>query len=169
MSEIGQIFQEYAKSTTTPFPAATSKPVDKAGNVVYSSSHGNTKVDGSGETMSEDTHFWTASMPKLFTAGAVMVVMERGLISPEDDVGNVLPELADPEFLDGFDENGKPIVRKASKKLTLRTLLTHSSGFAYHLTREILQKWNAYRGQDTTQMDGSYVCSLATCAEEEDL
>ncbi|KKZ64482.1 beta-lactamase [[Emmonsia] crescens] len=156
MSEIDKIFEEYAKSTTTPFPAVTFKAVDKAGKVLYSSSHGNTKVDGSGEAVSEDTPFWAASMSKVFTAVTVMVAVERGLISLDDDVGKVVPELAEPQILDGFEEDEKPIVRKAAKKLTLRTLLTHSSGFAYHLTRDKLQKWNAYHGRDTTKMDGSY-------------
>ncbi|OJD20710.1 hypothetical protein ACJ73_07955 [Blastomyces percursus] len=156
-SEIDKIFEEYAsKSTTTPFPAVTFRAVDKTGKVLYSSSHGNTKVEGSGETVTEDTPFYTASMTKVFTAVAVMVAVERGLIALDDDVGKVVPELAELEILEGFEEDGKPIVRKATKKLTLRRLLTHSSGFAYHLTRENLQKWNAYQGRDTTKMDGSY-------------
>ncbi|PGH03160.1 hypothetical protein GX51_04195 [Blastomyces parvus] len=153
-SDIDKIFEEYAsKSATTPFPAVTFRAVDKAGKVLYSSCHGNTKVDGSGEAVTEDTPFYTASMTKVFTAVAVMVAVERGLISLDDDVGKVVPELAEPEILEGFEEDGKPIVRKASKKLTLKRLLTHSSGFAYHLTRENLQKWNAYHGRDTTKMD----------------
>ncbi|EGE85725.1 hypothetical protein RJZ56_000207 [Blastomyces dermatitidis] len=156
-TEINKIFEEYAsKSTTTPFPAVTFRAVDQAGKVLYSSSHGNTKVDGSGEAVTEDTPFYTASMTKVFTAVAVMVAVERGLITLDDDVGKVVPELAELEILEGFEEDGKPIVRKASKKLTLRRLLTHSSGFAYHLTRENLQKWNAYQRRDTTKMDGSY-------------
>lgn len=66
-----------------------------------------------------------ASCTKLMTAIAVMQCVERGQIGLDDDVGKVCPDLADPEVIDGFNEpDGSPIMRKASKPLTLRNLLS---------------------------------------------
>lgn len=43
-------------------------------------------------------------MTKIFTAVAVMVVVERGLISLDDYVGKAVPELAEPDILVGFED-----------------------------------------------------------------
>jgi CubicO group peptidase (beta-lactamase class C family) len=61
-----------------------------------------------------------ASMTKLMTSIAVMQTVERGLISLDDDVSNVLHEWKTPDILEGFDESGEPILRKAKNKITLR-------------------------------------------------
>ena len=50
--------------------------------------------------------------------------------------GDIMPELAAPQVLDGFDADGKPRLRPARRNITLRQLLTHTAGFVYHV-------WNA--------------------------
>ncbi|MFX7663276.1 serine hydrolase, partial [Acinetobacter baumannii] len=47
--------------------------------------------------------------------------------------GNVDPVLASPRILTGFDDKGAPQLRPAREHLTLRNLLTHTSGFSYPL------------------------------------
>jgi CubicO group peptidase (beta-lactamase class C family) len=59
-------------------------------------------------------------MTKLMTTVAAMQCVERGLIGLDDDVSSVLHEWKDAEILDGFDESGKPKLRKAKNKITLR-------------------------------------------------
>ena len=49
-------------------------------------------------------------MTKIFTAVAVMIVVERGLISLNDDISKVVPELAEPEILVGFEEGENGIL-----------------------------------------------------------
>ncbi len=51
-----------------------------------------------------------------------------------------MPELAEPQVLEGFDAAGKPVLRPARRKITLRMLLTHTAGFVYHV-------WNARLGR----------------------
>jgi CubicO group peptidase (beta-lactamase class C family) len=71
--------------------------------------------------MELDTVCFAASMTKLVTSIAAMQCVERGLISLDDDISNVLAEWKDPEILEGFEEeSGKPILRKALNKITLR-------------------------------------------------
>ncbi|KAM5442750.1 hypothetical protein MferCBS31731_002134 [Microsporum ferrugineum] len=122
--------------------------------VLHSCTHGTRKVDGSGDAVTEDSIFWCASMTKIITAVAVMVAVEKGLVSLDDDVGVILPELAGPEIIVGFDEedNGKPILRKARGKVTLRRLLTHSSGFVYLAVNSSVKRWAEYHNH-TAIMD----------------
>ncbi|MDR7080624.1 CubicO group peptidase (beta-lactamase class C family) [Neobacillus niacini] len=63
--------------------------------------------------MENDTIFDLASISKIFTATAVMILFEKGLFNLDDPVAKHIPE---------FAANGKEIV-------TVRQLLTHTSGF----------------------------------------
>jgi hypothetical protein len=86
------------------------------------------------QPMSEDTVFFLASSTKLITAVAAMQCVERGFIGLDEPVGKHLPEFESPSVLEGWREgvNGKeePILRPARTKVTLRQLLTHTSGIS---------------------------------------
>jgi CubicO group peptidase (beta-lactamase class C family) len=43
----------------------------------------------------------------------------------------VLPDLAEPRVLEGFEADGSPKLRRAKGAITLRQLLTHTAGFCY--------------------------------------
>ena len=70
--------------------------------------------------MTLDTVFWIASMTKALTSVAAMQLVEQGKIGLEQPVGNVLPELAAPQVLEGFDETGAPRLRPAKRPITRR-------------------------------------------------
>lgn len=70
------------------------------------------------QPMREDALFWIASMTKPVTGTAVMMLVEEGKLSLDDPVEKHLPELAALRFQD------KPV------KMTIRHLLTHTSGLA---------------------------------------
>ncbi|KAF4152399.1 hypothetical protein CNMCM6069_002169 [Aspergillus lentulus] len=142
--------------TPRPFHAGALTAYNAQGDAIYSSIQGTQTADPAGPPVTEDSIFWVASLTKIVTAVAVMIVVERGLISLDDDVGKVVPELAAPEVLTGFDEDGKPIINRTEKKLTLRHLLTHTSGFTYSLMSENLQKWAAYHGRNIDHTQGTY-------------
>jgi CubicO group peptidase (beta-lactamase class C family) len=67
--------------------------------------------------MRPDSLFWIASMTKPVTATAVLMLQDEGKLSVDDPVAKYLPELANLKT-----PEGKPA------KLTLRHLLTHTSG-----------------------------------------
>ncbi len=83
--------------------------------------------------MSSDTIFRIASMVKLLTSVAALQLVERGKLKLDEPAGAIDPTLASPQILDGFDAKGVPRLRPAQRPLTLRNLLTHTSGFSYPL------------------------------------
>ena len=83
--------------------------------------------------MSTDTVFRIASMVKLLTSVAALQLVERGKLKLDEPAGAIDPALASPQVLVGFDAKGVPQLRPAQKPLTLRHLLTHTSGFSYPL------------------------------------
>ena len=84
-----------------------------------------------GAPMRPDTIFQIASMTKAVTSVAAMQLVERGLLTLDSDIGALLPELANPQVLTGFNAEGKPALRPAATPITLRHLLTHTSGLGY--------------------------------------
>jgi methyl acetate hydrolase len=84
-------------------------------------------------SMSTDTIFRIASMVKLLTSVAALQLVERGKLKLDEPAGNIDPTLASPQILTGFDTKGAPQLRPAQKPLTLRNLLTHTSGLSYPL------------------------------------
>jgi methyl acetate hydrolase len=86
-----------------------------------------------GAAMTPDTVFWIASMTKAVTSTAAMQLVEQGSLSLDQPIANVLPELASPQVLEGFDAAGEPRLRPARRPITLRHLLTHTAGFVYDI------------------------------------
>lgn len=97
-----------------------------------------------GAQMGEDTLCQIASMTKALVSLAAMQLVEGGRLSLDAPIGDVLAELADPQVLTGFDPAGQPQLRAAVRPLTLRHLLTHTSGFGYFFIHpEVLQYFGA--------------------------
>ena len=85
------------------------------------------------DAMTIDSVFWIASMTKAITAAGAMQLVEQGKLSLEAPIGKVLPDLAAPQVLEGFDAKGEPKLRPAKNPITLRHLMTHTAGFCYDL------------------------------------
>lgn len=85
------------------------------------------------DAMTEDSVFWIASMTKAVTSAGAMQLVEQGKLSLDAPIGEVLPDLAKPQVLEGFDAAGEPKLRPAKGAITLRHLMTHTAGFAYNV------------------------------------
>jgi methyl acetate hydrolase len=96
-----------------------------------------------GPAMTRDTVFRIASMTKAVTSVAAMQLVEQGKLPLDQPIGDVLPELAAPQVLEGFDSSGAPRLRPARRPITLRHLLTHTAGFGYEmLSRDLIRYVN---------------------------
>lgn len=84
-----------------------------------------------GRAMAADTVLRIFSMTKAVTAVAVMQLVEQGKVGLDDPSRDVVPYLGQVQVMDGFDADGSPRLRPPSRPITLRHLLTHTSGFGY--------------------------------------
>jgi methyl acetate hydrolase len=135
-SQIDQLLRQMSDAKEIPGVvaiAATSK------ETIYQGAFG--KRDLSKDVaMTQDSVFWIASMTKAVTSAAGMQLVEQGKLSLDEPIGKVLPDLASPQVLEGFDAKGEPKLRPAKKPITLRHLMTHTAGFAYNMWNgDILQ------------------------------
>jgi methyl acetate hydrolase len=103
-----------------------------------------------GPEMTPDTIFRLASMTKAVTSVAAMQLVEQGKLSLDQPIGNVLPELASPQVLEGFDDKGEPKLRPAKRSITLRHLLTHTAGFGYEVWDAALVRYVKATGMPST-------------------
>ena len=147
--EIDQLLRQMADAKQIPgvvAMAATGK------DVIYQGAFG--KRDLSTDVaMTPDSVFWIASMTKAITAAAGMQLVEQGKLSLDEPIGKVLPDLAAPQVLEGFDAKGEPKLRPAKKPITLRHLMTHTAGFAYNM-------WN---GDMVQYLEKTGTPAITTC------
>ncbi len=128
-AQIDQILRQKCETKEIPGVVA----VAATGNeVIYQGAFGKRDLSRD-DAMTADSVFWIASMTKAVTTAAGMQLVEQGKLSLDEPIGKVLPDLASPQVLDGFDAKGEPKLRPAKKPITLRHLMTHTAGFAYDM------------------------------------
>lgn len=120
--------------------------------VIYQGAFGKRNLSKD-DAMTTDSVFWIASMTKAITTAAGMQLVEQGMLSLDDPIGKLLPDLASPQVLEGFDAKGEPKLRPATRPITLRQLMTHTAGFAYNM-------WN---GDIATYLDKAGIPAITTC------
>ena len=99
------------KPTQRRFPAWSRwRPTAK--EVIYQGAFGKRDLSKD-DAMTADSVFWIASMTKAITAAAAMQLVEQGKLSLDGPIGKLLPDLASPQVLEGFDANGEPKLRPA--------------------------------------------------------
>ena len=102
--------------------------------------------EGGAGMLKPDSVVWIASMTKAVTGAAAMQLVERGKLMLDAPVAELLPELGARQLLDGFDAEGKPRFRAPRKAITLRHLLTHTSGLGYDTWNADIMKYRQVTG-----------------------
>ena len=139
-------------------PGVVGALVDKNG-LTYLGSAGERTI-GTGDVMTTDTVGAIASMTKAITGAAVMQLVEQGHLDLDAPAETYCAELATPRVLEGFDDAAQPILRDARSQVTLRNLLTHTSGYAYDFTDPNLDKW--FEATDSPRASTRRLASLNT-------
>ncbi|KAI9550226.1 hypothetical protein GHT06_003598 [Daphnia sinensis] len=105
--------------------------VVKDGKIVYHEAKGLADV-ASKQAMANDQIFRIASQTKAITSTAVMMLWEEGKFMLDDPISKYIPEFANPQVLSGFRYSDTTYTtRPSAKEITIRHLLTHTSGIGY--------------------------------------
>jgi methyl acetate hydrolase len=136
-AQIDQVLRRMCETSEIPGVVAISA---NSKEVIYQGAHGKRDLSKD-DAMTLDSVFWIASMTKAVTAAAAMQLVERGKLSLDAPIGKLLPDLAAPQVLEGFDAKGEPRLRPARKPITLRHLLTHTAGFSYPMWNGDMQQY----------------------------
>jgi len=151
-AQIDQVLRQKSDAREIPGVvaiAATGK------DVIYQGAFGKRDLSKD-DAMTTDSVFWIASMTKAITSAAGMQLVEQGKLSLDEPIGKVLPDLAAPQVLEGFDAKGEPKLRPAKNAITLRHLMTHTAGFCYNL-------WN---GEMVQYLEKTGLPAVTTCKND---
>ncbi len=105
--------------------------VARNGRIVFHEAYGMADNDA-GVPMQRDAIFRIASQTKAITSTAVMMLWEEGRFRLDDPISNFIPEFKNPVVLDNYNSaDGSFTVTPARSEITIRHLLTHTSGIGY--------------------------------------
>ncbi len=102
--------------------------------------------DRTGVPVTTASIFQIASMTKAVTTVAALQLVEQGKVGLEEPVAKHLPKLEKLDVLEGFDGAGAPILRPAKTPITLKHLITHTSGLCYDIWDEKMFRYAAKAG-----------------------
>lgn len=129
MSDMQAVLKDAVRTEAVPFVVAMT---GNSGGVTFSGAEGQA---ADGRAASEDTVFRIFSMTKAVGSLAAMILIDRGKLSMDTPVGEILPAWNDLKVLDHFDGDA-PVMRAPKTTATVRNLATHTSGMEYEF-------WNA--------------------------
>lgn len=153
---IDQVLSQGVESGT--LAGVTAAAANRDGTI-YEGSFGVRDLDQR-SAMTNDTVMWIASMTKAITGAAAMQLVEQGKLTLDDPASKVIPELGAVQVLTGFDGDGAPELRPPKSDITLRNLLTHTSGYGYDIWSEDLCRYQ--EATDTPGVTGCENAALTT-------
>jgi CubicO group peptidase (beta-lactamase class C family) len=128
LARIDAMLNDAVKSGSIPGVAAL---VARHGKIVYWKAFGMAD-NTTGRALKPDDIFRIASQTKAITATAVMMLWEEGRFQLDDPISKFIPEFKNPQVLTGYDDQtGKWTGVPAKREITIRDLLTHTSGLGY--------------------------------------
>ena len=122
--------------------------VTNRNQIVYLKAFGKQDV-ARGVPMSTDSVFRIASMTKPVTSVGVMMLHEQGRLKLDDAAGNYVASVKGREVIATFDEKDATYTTRPAKQgITVRQLLTHTSGLAYSFTSATTLALQVKTGKD---------------------
>ena len=104
--------------------------------IIYNKAFGYSDVENK-IMYSTDDVFRIASMTKAVTSLAVLMLWEEGKFNLDDPIEKYIPEFKDLTILTDFNETDSTYLSKpAENKISIRHLLTHTSGIGYGVIDE---------------------------------
>ncbi|KAI0534765.1 beta-lactamase/transpeptidase-like protein [Xylaria digitata] len=148
MTTIVQAYEEAVASGLLPGASLVAGNI--SGEITFSRSFGKASLkEGVSRQFTDSTVCAVASMSKLLTSVAVLQCVEDGLLDLDKDTRTLFPKIEMYGIITGFgDDNNTPILKPDSTPITLRMLLSHTTGHEYDWLNPLLGKWRASRGEE---------------------
>lgn len=129
-AQLDPIFQAAIDSQRVPGVCAAA--LDGTGKPLFNKGYGNTVFgDPSSPKVDTDTPAMIWSCTKLIASIACLQLIEQGKVNLDDSVEKYVPEIRQIKLLEGFNEDGSPILREPKNEIKILHLFTHTSGMAY--------------------------------------
>jgi len=128
LKKLDGMLEESMKNDENPGLVAL---VARNGKIVYYTAKGSADAV-SGKAMEKDAIFRIASQTKAITSTAVMMLWEEGKFRLDDPISMYIPEFKNPQVIQNFRYADTSYTSlPAKKEITIRHLLTHTSGLGY--------------------------------------
>lgn len=128
LDRIDELLEQHVKDQRIPGAVAL---IVRNGKIVYYKAFGYSDVERR-SSLKKDDIFRIASQSKAITSLAVMMLWEEGKFLLDDPVSKYIPEFKNPKVLKTFDKDDTTFTTEpAQREITIRHLLTHSSGIDY--------------------------------------
>jgi methyl acetate hydrolase len=115
---------------------------------LYQGAFGMADVE-TGRALTADALFRIASMTKPITTTAAMQLVEQGRFGLDDPVEKYLPAFARLQVFESFDgATGAYRLGPATRAVTVRHLMTHTSGLGYGFTSPTVRDFKPRAGED---------------------
>ncbi|MEX2512243.1 MAG: serine hydrolase domain-containing protein [Cyclobacteriaceae bacterium] len=127
LDRIDRMLEQAIVENTIPGAVAL---IARNGRIVFHEAYG--QANANGKKLQKDAIFRIASQTKAITSTAVMMLWEEGKFQLDDPISKYIPEFENPEVLVNFRYADTTYSsRPANKEITIRHLLTHTSGLGY--------------------------------------
>ena len=128
LDRIDSYLNKMIKENQIPGAVALIRRNDK---IIYNKAFGYSDVENEIKYSTDDI-FRIASMTKAITSLAVLMLWEEGKFNLDDPIENYIPEFKNLKILTDFNQKDSSYLSKPAKnKITIRHLLTHTSGIGY--------------------------------------
>ncbi|WP_373518818.1 serine hydrolase domain-containing protein [Pricia sp.] len=105
--------------------------IARNGKIIFHNAYGMADNQAKKE-MTKDAIFRIASQTKAITSTAVMMLWEEGKFQLDDPISKYIPDFGEAQILDTFNETDSTYtVKPAKDQITVRDLITHTSGLGY--------------------------------------
>ncbi len=128
LKRIDQVINDLVESNQLPGAVVL---IARNGKIAFHRAYGYSDRDAK-KPMQPNTIFRIASQTKAITSLAVMMLFEEGKFLLDDPVSKYIPEFKNPKILKSFNAADSSFTAEpAGKEITIRQLLTHTSGIDY--------------------------------------
>ena len=147
LESIDRILNEYVDQEEVAGGVAL---IARKGQIGYLKAFGMKDIE-SKQQMKTDDIFRIASMTKAITVAGIMMLFEDGYFTLDDPLSKFIPEFSEMQVMVEDTANKSYTLEKAKSQITIRHLLTHTSGLTYDFfsqpyISEIYTQNNIYNG-----------------------